>query len=43
MYEAKGYFRAQEDCVMFTRDETPFCAACRRAIDRVIDMYAPKK
>jgi hypothetical protein len=42
-YEAKGYFRAEEDCVMFTRDDAPFCAACRRAIDRVIDLYARKK
>jgi len=40
LYEARGYFRPQEDCVMFTRDDVPFCAACRRAIDRVIDLYA---
>lgn len=39
-YEAKGYFRPQIDCVMFTRDEVPFCAVCRRAIERVIDLYA---
>jgi len=39
-YEAKGYFRAQEDCVMFTRDEVPFCAACRAAIEKVIRLYA---
>jgi hypothetical protein len=24
---------------MFTRDQVPFCAVCRRAIDRVIDLY----
>jgi hypothetical protein len=41
-YEAKGYYRAQTDCIMFTRDEVPFCAACRAAIDRIIDLYAPK-
>ena len=40
MYQAKGYYRSQADCIMFTRDEVGFCAACRRAIDRVIDMYA---
>jgi len=39
LYEAKGYFRPQEDCVMFTRDAVPFCAVCRRAIERVIDFY----
>lgn len=40
MYEAKGYFRAQADCIMFTRNTSGFCAVCRRAIERVIDLYA---
>jgi hypothetical protein len=40
MYEAKGYYRPQADCIMFTRDEVGFCAVCRRAIETVIDMYA---
>lgn len=39
-YEATGYFRSQEDCIMFTRDQVPFCAACQAAIERVIGMYA---
>jgi hypothetical protein len=39
-YEAKGYFRSQEDCLMFTRDDVGFCAACRAAIERVIGQYA---
>jgi hypothetical protein len=39
-YEATGYYRPQVDCVMFTRDPVPFCAVCRRALDRVIDLYA---
>lgn len=39
-YEAKGYYRPQADCVMFTRNEVPFCAVCRRALERVIDLYA---
>jgi hypothetical protein len=39
LYEAKGYFRPQEDCIMFTRDEVPFCAVCRRAIEGVINLY----
>jgi hypothetical protein len=38
MYEAKGYYRAQANCMMFTRHPA-FCAACRRAIERVIDLY----
>ncbi|RKH69756.1 peptidase M64 [Corallococcus interemptor] len=39
-YEAKGYFRPQADCVMFTRDRVPFCAVCQRGITEVIDLYA---
>jgi hypothetical protein len=42
MYEAKGYYRAQADCIMFTRDEVGFCAVCRRAINRIIDLYTGK-
>ena len=42
-YEAKGYFRSQTDCIMFTRDDVPFCAACRAGIDRILDLYAPPK
>src|SRR5215213_8180489 len=38
-YSAKGYFRAQADCIMFTRNQVPFCQVCQRAIDRVIDLY----
>ncbi len=38
-YEATGYYRSQEDCIMFTRDEVGFCAACRRAILGVIVQY----
>jgi hypothetical protein len=39
MYEARGYYRPQADCIMFSRDAVPFCAVCRRALDRVIDLY----
>lgn len=39
-YESRGYYRSQEDCIMFTRDSVPFCAACRSAIEKVIRMYA---
>ncbi len=38
-YEAKGFYRPQVDCIMFTRTDR-FCAVCRRAIDRVVDLYA---
>jgi hypothetical protein len=39
-YEARGAFRPQTDCIMFTRDAVPFCAVCRRAIDAIIDLYS---
>ena len=37
-YQAKGYYRPQMNCIMFTRHQT-FCAVCSRAIERVIAMY----
>jgi hypothetical protein len=39
-YEAKGLYRPEADCIMFTRDNVGFCRVCQRAISRVIDMYA---
>lgn len=41
-YEAQGLYRAQEDCIMFTRNEVGFCAACRRAISEVIALYTER-
>jgi hypothetical protein len=40
MYEPRGYYRPQADCIMFTRNMAGFCAVCRRAIRRVIDLYS---
>jgi hypothetical protein len=37
-YEAKGYYRPQVDCIMFTRS-AEFCEVCRRAIERIIALY----
>jgi hypothetical protein len=39
-YDAKVFYRPQLDCVMFTRDEVPFCRVCQQALEGVIDMYA---
>jgi hypothetical protein len=39
-YEAKGLYRPQTDCIMFTRDEVGFCKVCRRAIERIVDIYS---
>ncbi len=38
-YLERGYYRPSEDCIMFTRDLVPFCPVCRRAINRVLDLY----
>ncbi len=39
-YEARGLYRPQADCIMFSRDNVGFCAVCRRAISRIIDLYS---
>lgn len=39
MYEAKGYYRPEVDCIMFSRTDH-FCAVCRRAIERIIGQYS---
>jgi hypothetical protein len=39
-YEARGFFRPQVDCIMFTRTSGGFCAVCRRAIQVILDLYA---
>ena len=37
-YQAEGYYRSEQNCLMFTRTES-FCLVCRAAIDKVIDEY----
>jgi IgA Peptidase M64/Peptidase M64 N-terminus len=39
-YEARGLYRPEVDCIMFTRDRVGFCRVCRRAIARIIDLYS---
>ncbi len=39
-YEARGLYRPEADCIMFTRDDVGFCRVCRQAIERVIDQYS---
>jgi hypothetical protein len=38
MYEAKGYYRPEANCIMFTRTDF-FCEVCKRALHRMIDTY----
>ena len=37
-YEAKGYYRSEQNCIMFTRI-SDFCRVCQGAISQVIDEY----
>ena len=41
MYEPKGYYRPEVDCIMFSRTNH-FCAVCRRAIERIINLYSSR-
>lgn len=38
LYEAKGYYRPQQRCLMISGRE--FCAVCRNAIERIVDLYS---
>ena len=42
-YDARAFYRPEIDCVMFTRDEVPFCSVCRRALEAVIDRHVPPR
>ncbi len=37
-YDATFYYRPMENCIMFTRTNF-FCDVCKRAIERVVDLY----
>ncbi len=41
-YQATGYYRSEQNCIMFTRTEA-FCAVCAEAIEKVIDEYTLEK
>ncbi len=38
-YEAKGYYRPQQQCLMFDRSEA-FCSVCAEAVEQTIDLYS---
>lgn len=37
-YDPKFYYRPMENCIMFSRTDF-FCDVCKRAIERVVDLY----
>ncbi len=39
-YQAKGIYRPEADCIMFTRNTNAYCRVCRRAVESIIDLYA---
>ncbi|MBE0594091.1 MAG: peptidase M64, partial [Gemmatimonadales bacterium] len=39
-YEARGLYRPEIDCIMFSRNMLSFCEVCRRALERIIDLYS---
>jgi len=41
LYQANGYYRSEQNCIMFTRT-TDFCRVCAAAIEQVIDEYTQK-
>ncbi len=38
-YEAKGLYRPEADCIMFSRNPKTYCGVCARAIERAIGMF----
>jgi hypothetical protein len=39
-YEARGLYRPEIDCIMFTRSADHFCAVCREWLARIISLYS---
>jgi len=38
-YQAKGLYRAEADCIMFTRNPDFFCKVCFRALETIMNLY----
>lgn len=38
-YLAKGLYRPEVDCIMFSRNRSDFCKVCSEAIEKMIDWY----
>ena len=38
-YDAQSFYRPAIDCIMFTRDNVPFCPVCSRTIEQVIESH----
>ena len=40
IYQAKGLYRPEADCIMFTRNPDNFFRVCSVAFERMIDLYS---
>jgi len=38
-YAAKGLYRSQLDCIMFSKGKKPFCSVCEDHVNKVINHY----
>ncbi len=39
LYQARGLYRPEVDCIMFTRNPSAFCRVCERAVERAIERF----
>ena len=39
-YAARGFFRPEVDCIMFSRNPAAFCRVCVEAIREILDLYS---
>jgi hypothetical protein len=39
-YDAQAFYRPEIDCIMFSRNDVPFCRVCQRALSEQIDRHA---
>jgi hypothetical protein len=39
-YQARGYFRPELDCVMYSGVTSGFCVVCLHSVSRIIDLYS---
>ena len=41
-YDAQAFYRPEIDCIMFSRNEVPFCRVCQRALSAQIDRHTAR-
>jgi len=41
-YDAQAFYRPEIDCIMFSRNDVPFCKVCSAVVEDVINLYSGK-